>query len=84
MECYQGFVSLTNNKERTLVVYEGSHLIHKKYFEERDNNGSKNWNLICHDFLESIKDTKKVLNVKAGSLVLWDSRTFHQNQYRHN
>ena len=81
LECYQGFVSLTNNKERTLVVYEGSHLIHKKYFEERDNNGSKNWNLIIPDFLESIKDTKKVLNVKAGSLVLWYSRTFHQNQY---
>ena len=24
---------------------------------------------------------KVVLNIPAGSLVLWDSRTFHQNQY---
>ena len=31
--------------------------------------------------LESIKDSKRVLNIPAGSLVLWDSRTFHQNQY---
>ena len=32
--CYQGLVSLTDNKERTLVVYEGSHKLHQKYFEE--------------------------------------------------
>ena len=24
---------------------------------------------------------KRILEVPAGSLVLWDSRTFHQNQY---
>ena len=26
-------------------------------------------------------DRKRVMNVPAGSMVLWDSRTFHQNQY---
>ena len=39
--------------------------------------------MIDHDTLKDL-DTdgfKKVLDVKAGSLVLWDSRTFHQNQY---
>ena len=80
-ECYQGFISLTDNKERTLVVYEGSHLLHKKYFEDRNDNSSKNWNLISEEYLNTLEDKKKVLNVKAGSLVLWDSRTFHQNQY---
>jgi hypothetical protein len=80
-ECYQGFVSLTDNKERTLVVYEGSHLIHSKYFKDRNISNSKNWQLIEHDYLKTIEDTKKILNVPAGSLVLWDSRTFHQNQY---
>ena len=26
-------------------------------------------------------DKKRVLHIPAGALVLWDSRTFHQNQY---
>ena len=81
LKCYQGFVSLTDNKERTLVVYKGSHKLHKKYFEDRNINNSSNWNRIDLDYLESIKDKKIVLNIPAVSLVLWDSRTFHQNQY---
>ena len=79
--CYQGFVSLTNNKERTLVVYEKSHLLHEKYFKDRNIMSSNNWQLIDHDFLDTIKNSKKILEVPSGSLVLWDSRTFHQNQY---
>lgn len=78
--CYQGFVALTDNKERTLVVYEGSHKLHLEYFKDKEKNG-KNWNLIEHSYLEKIKELKRVLSVPAGSLVLWDSRTFHQNQY---
>ena len=81
LQCYQGFVALTSNKERTLVVYEGSHLIHEKYFSERGIVSSKNWQLIEHDYLDSISDKKKELEVPAGALVLWDSRTFHQNRY---
>ncbi len=81
LQCYQGFVALTSNKERTLVVYEGSHLIHEKYFSEREIVSSKNWQLIEHDYLDSISDKKKELEVPAGALVLWDSRTFHQNRY---
>ena len=82
LECYQGFVSLTENKERTFIVYEESHTIHNHYFNYINNtNDSKNFHLIEEDFLEEIKDYKKILHVPAGSLVLWDSRTFHQNQY---
>ena len=79
--CVQGFVSLTENKERTFVCYEGSHLLHEQYMADRDISGSKNWEKIDPEFLRSISDTKRVLHVKAGSMVLWDSRTFHQNQY---
>jgi len=79
--CYQGFVSLTDNTTRTLVVYEGSHKLHEKYFADRKISHNKDWHLIDHEYLESIKATKRVLAVKAGSLVIWDSRTFHQNQY---
>lgn len=81
LQCYQGFVALTSNKERTLVVYEGSHLLHEQYFKERNITSSKNWQLINEEYLESISTKKKALEVPAGALVLWDSRTFHQNRY---
>lgn len=81
LNCYQSFVALTDNSERTLVVYESSHLLHEKYFKDRNICDSKNWHLIDHDYLEKIKDLKRVLKVNAGDLVIWDSRTFHQNQY---
>ncbi len=78
--CYQGFVSLTTNKSSSLVVYEGSHLLHNTYFKSIDKeSSSKNWHKINPEYLDTIKSTKKILNVPAGSLVLWDSRTFHQN-----
>ena len=81
LKCYQGFVALTSNKERTLVVYEGSHNYHEKYFEEKEIKSSKNWQLIDHDTLRVMSTKKRALEVPAGALVLWDSRTFHQNQY---
>ena len=80
-KCYQGFVALTSNKERTLVVYEGSHIYHKKYFEEKGIKSKSNWHLIDHNVLKNLSDSKKVLDIKAGSLVIWDSRCFHQNQF---
>lgn len=79
--CYQGFVSLTENKDRTFVVYEGSHKLHEIYCDEKKLIDNKNWLLIDHEYLEKIKETKRILHVKAGSMVIWDSRTFHQNQY---
>jgi hypothetical protein len=80
--CYQSFVSLTNNKHRTLVVYEGTHDYHHQYFQERDMLGeTKNWQLINHDTLGELEGKKRVLEVPAGALVIWDSRVFHQNQY---
>lgn len=81
LHCIQGFVALTSNKERTLVVYEGSHKSHEQYFEDRGIKSSKDWHKIDPEYLREIHDTKRVLTVPAGSLVLWDSRTFHQNQY---
>tara|TARA_Y200000002_G_C22682299_1_gene664601 strand:+ start:2942 stop:3808 length:867 start_codon:yes stop_codon:yes gene_type:complete len=81
LHCYQAFVSLTSNKEKTLVVYEKSHLLHESYFTEMNLTENKDWNVIDKDYLEKIKDNKKILHVPAGSLVIWDSRTFHQNQY---
>lgn len=80
LQCYQSFISLTDNEERTLIVYENSHLYHKEYFENKKKSSIR-WNLIDRDILEKLKDNKKILKVSKGSLVIWDSRTFHQNQY---
>ena len=81
LKCYQGFVALTTNKERTLRVYKKSHLLHEKYFKEKNIVSSKNWQLIDKEYLETIKENKCALEIDKGSLVLWDSRVFHQNQY---
>jgi len=81
LKCYQGFVSLTENKERTLVVYEKTHLDHQAYFEDRDVDQSNDWQVLDKSFVDSISDKKHALHVPAGALVLWDSRIFHQNQY---
>lgn len=84
--CYQGFVSLTDNSERTFVVYEGSHRDHKEYFKSRNfnknsRNWKRNWHKIDQQYLSTNQHKRKVLTVKAGDMVIWDSRTFHQNQY---
>lgn len=81
-QCYQGFIALTSNTERTFVCYEGTHRIHERYFQEKGIKHSKNWQLIPEGDLNVVAATaKRVLHVPAGALVLWDSRTFHQNQY---
>ena len=77
--CYQSFVSLTNNVERTLQVYEGSNLLHENYFETMNIDDPKDWNIIDIEYIKKISDSKRVLNVNEGDLVVWDSRTFHQN-----
>ena len=42
LQCIQGFVSLTSNKERTFVVYEGTHKIHNQFFKDRNIQNKKN------------------------------------------
>ena len=51
------------------------------YMKEHGYTGARNWRLISKDYLETIHHTRKVLTVHAGDMVLWDSRTFHQNQF---
>ncbi len=84
LRCYQGFVSFTDNITRTIVVYENSHELHEKYGKDRNITSAKDWLLIDHDYLKEIEHLKRVVPIKAGSLFIWDSRTFHQNQYGTN
>ena len=68
------------NKDNSLIIYEGSNKLHSTYFKEKNmEKESNNWQKIDLNYLRNIDDTRLVLNVPAGSLVLWDSRTFHQN-----
>lgn len=80
LQCIQGGISFTENKERTLVIYEGSHLLWEPYIRERNLKGKKNWLRIDPVYLDTIQDRKRILHVKEGQMVFWDSRTFHQNQ----
>ena len=79
--CYQSLVALTTNSERTLVVYEGSNNLHEKYCKEKGLKGTKNWAKIDPAYLETMKDKRRILTIPAGAMAIWDSRTFHQNQY---
>ena len=81
LHCYQGMVTLTDNKERTLVVYEGSHKLHEQYFKVYVPETEGDWQVLDEKYIYSIRGIKRVLHIPAGSLAIWDSRTFHQNQY---
>ena len=61
------------------MVYEGSHKLFEEYCDTYNKDNPSDWNPINEEFIETIQDRKKLLKVEAGSLVLWDSRTFHQN-----
>ena len=70
---------MTNNKQRTLIVYKGSHLLHEQYFKENNIDQPRNWHVFDEEYIDSLKHLKQVLTVNEGDLVIWDSRTYHQN-----
>lgn len=81
-KCVQGVIGLTDNKERTLVVWEKTHIIHYEYFKSIGREGdSKAWQKIPDIHEEKLKPLRKVLHIPSGAIALWDSRLFHQNQY---
>ena len=79
LHCYQSFLSLTNNCQRTLVLYKGSHLLHEEYFERMKIDEPGDWHILDKKYVDELADDKIYLDVSAGDLVIWDSRTFHQN-----
>ena len=79
--CFQALISLTDNIDKTLMVYDKSHLLFKDYVKEYDLKEDKNFNIINRDYItKNCLLQKKILSVKKGSLIIWDSRLFHQNQ----
>ena len=76
-KCVQGMVALTSNKARTFRVYPGSHLRTRKWMMETEKTGSSNWHKVESKYLEKYEYVN--VEVAAGSLVMWDSRVWHQN-----
>jgi len=76
-KCVQGFVSLTDNRERTFRVYPKSHLETRKWFLRTGKTGTHNWHKLEKE--ELVGKEYKDLHVPAGAAVLWDSRSWHQN-----
>ena len=76
--CYQGLVSLTTNKHKTLMVYGGTHLLYGSYVKQYNKSNEGNFNIIDEEY---VKDKQKtIIPVEKGSMIIWDSRLFHQNQ----
>lgn len=83
VHCVQGYVSLydVNEGDASLTVYEGSHLVHEKFFRDKGIDQKDDWYKLTEtDYTYFGNLGYKPIRVKstAGSLVLWDSRTFHQ------
>ena len=77
--CLQSFLSLTNNNERSLLIYKGSHLLHEDYFKTLNIDAPRDWCVLDKNYVSNLEDKKIHVKVNAGDLVVWDSRTFHQN-----
>lgn len=82
--CIQGLVNLydVNEGDATLSVYEGSHKYHKEFFETFNKDIKDDWYKLATEeeisFFQKKNCQKRFITAKAGSIVLWDSRTFHQ------
>ena len=83
----QGFVNLqpAGPQDGSLVVLEGSHLLHGEYFAEHGFDSAEDyWALGGEDHIElawfrNRGCTVRKVEAPAGSLVLWNSKTFHCN-----
>ena len=83
-ECIQGFISLRDIEpgDATLSILEGSHKHHEEFADTFNITDKKDWFKLRKDeehynFYEDQGCVERRLTCKAGSLVLWDSRTIH-------
>lgn len=84
--CIQGGLNIYDNLEEDdggFVVWEGSHTINWASIDEKANNIKHHWyriknDSICMNYL-NIHCQSKIIRVPAGTMILWDSRTIHEN-----
>lgn len=84
-ECVQSLVNIYDVLEgdATLRVIRGSHKLHRKFQEIFQIKDSSDWHLLNPEekqfYIKELGPMSDIcVKAKAGSLVLWDSRTIHQ------
>lgn len=84
--CVQGGLSIYDNLEEHdggFVVWEGSHTIDWTTIDEKAKHVSCHWYRIKNDSksMEYLNGNcpVKIIRVPAGTMILWDSRTIHEN-----
>lgn len=80
--CVQGMVTLydINEGDSTLMCYKKSNNYHSDFFKEHNEiKTTADWYKVKDNELKYFKKFKRIrIKAKKGSLILWDSRTFHQ------
>lgn len=86
--CIQGLMTLeeAGPHDGGLVVWPGTNKIHQEYFKEKKITTDGDWYKYPRSYIailerEGYERTKVI--APAGSLILWDSRTIHQNEQPH-
>ena len=80
----QGFVTLYNiNKhDASLCIFEGSHKSHEAFFKDHNITIKKDWFRLekktQYEYLKNKGHEQKCVLAEKGSIILWDSRLFHQ------
>jgi len=82
--CVQGYVNLGDSRDAhcgSLGVVPGSHLRHSAFAAQFGTGSAKDWRKFGTDEERAFMERGKLTRVHGGvgSLVLWDSRTAHQN-----
>jgi hypothetical protein len=90
LQCIQGWVNMYDTEEgdATLCVLESSHRQHEAFFHDRQAQGKaataadSDWYRLAdeveHEFFADRGCARVGVKCRRGSVVLWDSRLFHQ------
>ena len=80
----QGFVTLydINKYDASLCIFEGSHKSHEDFFKDHNLTIKKDWfrleKGLQYEYLKNKGHEQKCVLAEKGSIILWDSRLFHQ------
>jgi ectoine hydroxylase-related dioxygenase (phytanoyl-CoA dioxygenase family) len=79
--CIQGLINLypVNDGDATLSIIEKSHLKHESFFIDNSIKNKSDWYQLKDNDIDYFKNNNQyAIKADIGSIILWDSRTFHQ------
>jgi hypothetical protein len=71
-----------SDKDMTLLTYPKTHKFHQQFYKDQKRHASGDWYKFTTEdmqYIESKGYKPHRVNAPEGSLILWDSRTFHCN-----